>query len=88
MRNEPNITILPGARFRLGAGPYDQATNTPRYSFEILAATDAMRHQVIDSSHLMGPEGKNFWVWDIVNESSMPVLITLTKNGTPFHPLA
>lgn len=88
MRNEPNITILPGARFRLGAGAYDLVTKTPRYSFEILAATEGMRHQVIDNSQIMGPEGQHFWVWDIVNESSMPVFITLTKNGTPFHPLA
>lgn len=36
MHNEPNITILPGARFRLGAGVYDLVTKTPRYSFENL----------------------------------------------------
>ncbi|WP_218566822.1 MULTISPECIES: AMP-binding protein [unclassified Pseudomonas] len=82
------VDIQPGAKFRLGAGPYDMATGLPRYSYEISAAAEGMRHQVTDKSHLMGPKGRHFWVYDITNESTMPVLITLTKNGTPFRPLA
>lgn len=88
MRTEPNIKIQPGAKYRLNAGPYDVATRSPKYSFDVVTAIKGMQHQVIDKSHLMGPEGEHFWVYDITNESSMPVFITLTKNGTPFHPLA
>jgi len=87
MRTEPSVTIQPGKKFRLSAGPYDLTTKSPRYSFEISVAVEGMQYQVRDNSQIMGPEGRNFWVFDITNESSMPVTITLTKNGTPFHPL-
>lgn len=88
MRTEHDIVIQDGDKFRLSAGPYDVATKLPRYSYEVLVAVEGMNHQVLDRSHLMGPEGRHFWVYDITNESSMPVIITLIKNGTPFHPLA
>lgn len=88
MRTAYNIAIHPGKKFRLTAGPYDVATRLPKYSFDIPAATEDVKRQVIDKSYLMGPEGRLFWVYEIINDSSIPIFITLTKNGTPFHPLA
>ncbi|QHD04231.1 hypothetical protein [Pseudomonas sp. R76] len=84
MSSKSTVTIDAGAKFRLQAGPYDLHTNTPKYGFEVSAADEASRYRVIDNSQIMGVPGRHFWVWDITNESSMPVFVTLTKDGVPF----
>lgn len=86
LSNTSKIKIEARAKFRRHAGPYDLAARSPRYGFEVLAADEAASHRVMDNSHSMGAPGRYFWVWDITNESSMPVFITLTRDGLPFDP--
>ncbi|MNQ72508.1 hypothetical protein D3C85_872160 [compost metagenome] len=83
MSTEAKIEIAPGGRFRRQAGPYDLNTRLPRYNFEVVAAdADALR-RVVNDSQIMGSADNHFWVWDIKNNSTTPVFITLTKDGDP-----
>ena len=80
------ITLPPGGRLRRQAGPYDQATGSPRYSFQVLAPDDQAKRQVVDNSEVMGAPGRHFYVWDIKNNSTWPVFLTLTVDGVPVAP--
>lgn len=83
MSTNARIEIAPGGKFRRQAGPYDIKTRLPRYDFEVVAAdADALR-RVVDDSQIMGSTDNHFWVWDIKNNSTTPVFITLTKDGAP-----
>lgn len=83
MNTKAKIIIAPGGKFRRQAGPYDLKTHLPRYGFEVVAADADAQWQVVDGSQIMGHPDNHFWVWDIKNNSSMPVFIMLTKDGVP-----
>ncbi|MCF7532179.1 hypothetical protein [Pseudomonas petrae] len=85
MSSDSKKRIDPGKKYRRQAGPYDVTTHSPRYSFEVIAADD-VHSRVIDNSQIMGVAGRHFFVWDITNDSHVPVFITLTKDGEPFDP--
>ncbi|MEE5177157.1 hypothetical protein V2K54_25940 [Pseudomonas alliivorans] len=80
-KKERKITLSPGSRFRLQAGPYDPDTGQPRYAVEVSAPDEHSRRQVEDNSHIMGVPGSHFYVWDVTNGSSWPVFLTLTVDG-------
>ncbi len=80
-KNDHKITLSPGSRFRRQAGPYDQETGRPRYAVQVSARDDQARLQVEDNSQVMGNPGRHFYVWDIKNGSTWPVLLTLTVDG-------
>ncbi|MEE1991501.1 hypothetical protein QPL90_08250 [Pseudomonas syringae pv. syringae] len=61
-------------------------TNSPRYSFEVIAADEDALSHVIDNSQIMYG-GPVFFVWDITNHSHASVFIILTKDGEPFDPV-
>lgn len=82
-KNEHKITLSPGSRFRRQAGPYDLDSGQPRYAVEVSAPDEHARRQVEDNSQIMGGPGRHFYVWDIKNGSSWPVLLTLTVDGVP-----
>lgn len=87
MTTKAKVHIEPGWSFRREAGPYDPKTHLPRYDFEVVAPdadadadADAKR-RVVDESHVMGHADNFFWIWDIKNNSTQDVFITLTKEG-------
>ncbi|WP_145980407.1 hypothetical protein [Pseudomonas lurida] len=84
MSSDSKKRIDPGKKYRRQAGPYDVNANSPCYSFEVVAADEDARSHVIDNSEIMGVADRNFFVWDITNNSHAPIFITLTKNGEPF----
>lgn len=75
------ITLDPGARFRRQAGPYNLESRRPHYAAQICARNEQARRQVEDNSQIMGVPERDFYVWDIKNGSSWPVLLTLTVDG-------
>ncbi len=83
MSTQAKIEIAPGGKFRRQAGPYDLKTHLPRYGFEVVAAGADAQRRVVDDSQIMGPPDNHFWVWDIKNNSTTSVFITLTKDGIP-----
>lgn len=87
MSSDSKKRIDPGKKYRRQAGPYDLTTNSPRYSFEVIAADEDASSHVIDNSQIMGVVGRHFFVWDITNHSHAPVFITLTKDGESFDPV-
>ncbi|SEE90570.1 hypothetical protein SAMN05216510_4467 [Pseudomonas coleopterorum] len=80
-KNDNQITLLPGSRFRRQAGPYNLDTGRPRYAFQVSARDEQARLQVEDNSQIMGAPGGYFYVWDITNGSTWPVFLTLTVDG-------
>lgn len=84
--NEHKICLPPGARFRRQAGPYDLESQSPRYSFQVSAPDEQAKRQVVDNSEVMGAPGRHFYVWDIKNNSTWPVFLTLTVDGVPVAP--
>ncbi|WMJ00162.1 hypothetical protein RBU55_01000 [Pseudomonas chlororaphis subsp. aurantiaca] len=81
--NEHKITLPPGARFRRQAGSYDLDTGRPRYDVQVSAPDEQARCQVEDNSQIMGAPGRHFYVWDIKNGSTWPVVLTLIVDGVP-----
>lgn len=86
MSSDSKKRIEPGKKYRRQAGPYDVASSSPKYSFEVFTADKDAHTRVIDNSQIMGVTGRHFFVWDITNDSHTPVFIILTKNGEPFDP--
>lgn len=80
-KNEQEIILAPGSRFRKQAGPYDLDTARPHYDVQINARDEQARRQVEDNSQIMGAPGRHFYVWDIKNGSTWPVFLTLTVDG-------
>lgn len=83
MNTKAKIHVKAGCRFRLQAGPYDPKTHLPRYSFDVVAPDADAKRRVVDESQPMGHAHNYFWVWDIKNNSTQDVFITLTKDGVP-----
>lgn len=82
-KNEHKITLAPGSRFRRQAGPYNLDTGRPRYAVLVSAPDEQAQRQVEDNSQIMGSPGSHFYVWDIKNDSTWPVFLTLTVDGVP-----
>lgn len=83
MGSKVRIPIEPGRRFRRHAGTYDLQNKSPLYSVEVVAPSPEAERQVSDDSEIMGSAGNHFWVWNIKNNSSSIVYVTLLKDGMP-----
>lgn len=83
MGTKAKIEIAPDGKFRRQAGLYDIKTGLPRYDFEVVATDADSLWRVADNSQIMGSAENHFWVWDIKNNSTIPVFITFTKDGAP-----
>lgn len=73
--------LAPKGKTRYNAGAYDPKTRSPKYELEVLARDDVAYSQVEIEQFLMGKEGSNLWVWDIKNNSTWPIFVSITKDG-------
>jgi hypothetical protein len=72
--------LQPGGKTRYPAGPYDQGTNSPKYTLEI-SAPEHVRQQIEVKQSLVGTQSHTTWVWDIRNKSTWPVFVIIRKDG-------
>lgn len=78
--NDYTFVLMPGAKIRYNAGPYDQATHSPRYEIALSCPTH-VAHQIHEEQFLMGAEGHRIWMWAMENQSTWPVFVLVKKDG-------
>ncbi|EGR1985722.1 TPA: hypothetical protein GRI96_24895 [Vibrio parahaemolyticus] len=71
----------PKSKTRYNAGEYDPETFSPKYEIKVAARDDIARSQVEINQILMGNKGSRIWVWDITNNSTWPIFISIMKDG-------
>jgi len=72
--------IEPGNRMRQVAGPYDVETKKPHYTIQVECPSH-VRNQVKQNTFLIGNPDNCSWAWEVLNNSSWPVFVTVKKEG-------
>ena len=75
-----SFCVLPGNKTRHIAGPFDRKDRTPHYEIEI-DVPEHVRSQVEVKQFVVGTSENCEWAWDIRNNSTYPVFVTIKKDG-------
>ena len=76
--------MKPNTKFRYIAGEYNINTKKPEYRISISAPSHE-RDFVNIKQILLGDKNYCNWGWDIHNNSSWEIFVTITKDGIPIY---
>lgn len=80
MTNDFTFELPPRGKTRYGAGQYDKATASPKYTIEVSVPLH-VRDKVTVAHFLIQTVSGLTWGWEIHNDSTWPAFVIVKRDG-------